>query len=165
MLIYLNRTGFNGLFRLNRQGAFNVPVGRYTNPRICDPEHLRVVAQALRFDGVTIERGSFEAALERVRKGDFVYCDPPYAPLSATASFAQYTAQGFSALDQLRLQRAVTAAFEAGRQRHRLELERAGDRSVVRERAGATRGTRDSARRGPAGDQLPGPTAAARSPS
>ena len=111
MLIYLNRTGFNGLFRLNRQGEFNVPVGRYVNPRICDAERLRAVAQAFSADGVTLECLSFANVLADARTGDFVYCDPPYAPISRTASFAQYTASGFTAFDQ--------GAAAAGRDRSR----------------------------------------------
>lgn len=110
MLIYLNRTGFNGLFRLNRRGEFNVPAGRYENPRICDHVHLRQVAHALQRDGVTIELESFEELLAHAGAGDFVYCDPPYAPLSKTANFANYTAGGFGAADQQRLQESVVAA-------------------------------------------------------
>src|SRR6185503_13613530 len=91
MLIFLNRTGFNGLFRLNRLGEFNVPAGRYRDPRICDPEHIRAVAAVLRRRGVAIEYRGFEDALGDAGKGDFVYCDPPYAPLSRTSSFASYT--------------------------------------------------------------------------
>ena len=63
MLIFLNRTGFNGLFRLNRSGAFNVPAGRYAEPRICDPAHLRTVAEAFRAPGVTLELSGFETVL------------------------------------------------------------------------------------------------------
>jgi DNA adenine methylase len=114
MLIYLNRTGFNGLFRLNRRGEFNVPAGRYANPRICDAEHLRAVATVLRDPHVVVERGSFERPLAAAGTGDFIYCDPPYAPLSRTASFANYTARGFSADDQTRLQQAVIAAARRG---------------------------------------------------
>lgn len=114
MLIYLNRTGFNGLFRLNRQGEFNVPAGRYVNPRICDAERLRTAAQAFSADGVTLECLSFASVLTDARAGDFIYCDPPYAPISRTASFAQYTASGFSAFDQERLQHAVIAAGRRG---------------------------------------------------
>lgn len=114
MLIYLNRTGFNGLFRLNRRGAFNVPVGRYANPTICDPRHLESVAAALRSSDVTLERGSFEAPLRTAGAGDFVYCDPPYAPLNETSRFAQYTAGGFGEADQERLQQAVIAAVRRG---------------------------------------------------
>jgi DNA adenine methylase len=114
MLIFLNRTGFNGLFRLNRQGGFNVPAGRYTNPRICDEAHLRSVATALASPGVTIALQSFDRTLDEAGAGDFVYCDPPYAPLSRTSSFANYTAAGFTAFDQRRLQQKVVAACKRG---------------------------------------------------
>ena len=114
MLIFLNRTGFNGLFRLNRQGGFNVPAGRYTNPRICDETHLRSVAAALASPGVTIALQSFDRTLDEAGAGDFVYCDPPYAPLSRTSSFANYTADGFTSFDQRRLQQKVVAACKRG---------------------------------------------------
>jgi DNA adenine methylase len=107
MLIYLNRTGFNGLFRLNAQGAFNVPAGRYDRPRIADRAKLARVAAALSGDGVSLIYGSFETALDVAAEGDFVYCDPPYAPLSRTASFTAYTAPGFDADAQRRLQQMV----------------------------------------------------------
>jgi DNA adenine methylase len=114
MLIFLNRTGFNGLFRLNRDGRFNVPAGRYAAPRICDPEHLRQVAATFRRRNVTIAYAPFDETLEGAGAGDFVYCDPPYAPLTRTASFASYTADGFTAFDQMRLQEAVIAACARG---------------------------------------------------
>jgi DNA adenine methylase len=114
MLIYLNRTGFNGLFRLNRRGEFNVPAGRYANPRISDPTHLRQVAASLRGHGVTMALESFEVSLARAAAGAFVYCDPPYAPLSKTAAFANYTADGFGPTDQERLRDAVIAAATRG---------------------------------------------------
>ena len=114
MLIFLNRTGFNGLFRLNRSGQFNVPAGRYRDPRICDEEHIRAVADVLRQPGVAIEHRGFEEAIGEAGKGDFVYCDPPYAPLSRTSSFANYTAAGFASLDQQRLLQAVVRACRRG---------------------------------------------------
>ena len=114
MLIYLNRTGFNGLFRLNKAGEFNVPVGRYTNPRIVADDHLHQVAAALRSRGVTLVQGSFEGALLEAGKGDFIYCDPPYAPVSRTACFANYTAKGFKRSDQMRLQHALIDAAKRG---------------------------------------------------
>jgi DNA adenine methylase len=114
MLIFLNRTGFNGLYRLNSRGEFNVPAGRYRDPRICDPAHLRSVAALLSTRGTTIEVSGFEATLADAGAGDFVYCDPPYAPLSRTASFAHYTAGGFTAFDQRRLQQAVIDASRRG---------------------------------------------------
>ena len=114
MLIFLNRTGFNGLFRLNRRGGFNVPAGRYTDPRICDETNIRSVAAALRQPRVSIELSTFDQTLAGTKRGDFVYCDPPYAPLSRTSSFAHYTAGGFTSFDQWRLQQAVMAACRRG---------------------------------------------------
>ena len=114
MFIYLNRTGFNGLFRLNRNGAFNVPAGRYADPRICDPGHVRSVARAFAAPGVTLEWMPFERALTDVKAGDFIYCDPPYAPVSRTAHFAHYTADGFSDTDQRRLLAALVAGVHRG---------------------------------------------------
>jgi DNA adenine methylase len=114
MLIFLNRTGFNGLYRLNSRGEFNVPAGRYEEPRICDPAHLRLVSNVLNRDGVRIDTAPFDVTLAEAGEGDFVYCDPPYAPLSKTASFAHYTAGGFTAFDQRRLQQAVVAACRRG---------------------------------------------------
>ena len=99
MLIYLNRTGFNGLFRLNSRGGFNVPIGRYKNPQICDADNLRAVAAALRTN-VTLAHDNFESVLTHAKCGDFVYFDPPYAPLTRTALFTSYTATGFSLADQ-----------------------------------------------------------------
>jgi DNA adenine methylase len=114
MLIYLNRTGFNGLFRLNASGGFNVPAGRYERPRISDREKLLRVAEALAAPGVRLILGSFESALDVAAEGDFLYFDPPYAPLSATSNFTSYTSQRFSAGDQQRLQRVVFALVRRG---------------------------------------------------
>ena len=114
MLIYLNRTGFNGLFRLNAEGLFNVPAGRYANPQICDAENLRSVAATLAGPSVEIRQGVFEAVLEQVRDGDFVYFDPPYAPVSRTALFTSYTATGFSQKAQHCLQRVVIELASRG---------------------------------------------------
>jgi DNA adenine methylase len=114
MLIYLNRTGFNGLFRLNARGEFNVPAGRYEAPRIYDADHVRAVARALQSPGVNIEWASFEGGLESASEGDFLYCDPPYAPLTSTARFTSYTAKGFTSADHGRLQAHVIAAAHRG---------------------------------------------------
>lgn len=114
MLIYLNRTGFNGLFRLNASGAFNVPAGRYQRPTICDRAKLQRVAEALGSPRVRLVWGSFEVAEEIATAGDFLYFDPPYAPLSATASFTSYTATPFTSDDQVRLQRMAVALARRG---------------------------------------------------
>jgi DNA adenine methylase len=114
MFIYLNRTGFNGLFRLNAAGGFNVPAGRYANPQICDEANLRAVAHLLRGAHVRVKYDSFESVLDQSRSGDFVYFDPPYAPLSATANFTGYTASGFTDDDQRRLQRVAIDLAQRG---------------------------------------------------
>lgn len=107
MLIYLNRTGFNGLFRVNSRGDFNVPAGRYGNVRICDPDNLRQLAEALQRPGLTLDVARFDDALAGCGAGDFVYLDPPYAPISRTAQFTSYTARGFGVDEQARLQQLV----------------------------------------------------------
>jgi len=114
MFIYLNRTGFNGLYRLNSRGEFNVPAGRYINPRICDADNIRAVATVLRTRGVKVGYDGFESVLKRARKGDLLYFDPPYAPLSDTSNFTGYTAFGFSNDDQRRLQAVVIELAERG---------------------------------------------------
>jgi DNA adenine methylase len=114
MFLYLNRTGYNGLFRLNARGDFNVPPGRYVNPRICDAANLRAVARALGRPGIHLRHGGFETTTSACGSGDFVYLDPPYAPLSATASFTSYTAGRFSHLDQRRLQETVIQLSHRG---------------------------------------------------
>jgi len=114
MLVYLNRTGFNGLFRLNSKGLFNVPLGRYSNPRICDTENLRKVAAVLSAKTISIKQVRYVKGLAAAKEGDFVYLDPPYAPLSATAQFTSYTSQGFSTADQQQLQRTVIRLARKG---------------------------------------------------
>ena len=99
--VYLNRTGFNGLYRVNRSGRFNVPFGRYKDPLIRDEDNLRACSEALR--GVELVCGDFAEAARRAERGDLVYFDPPYVPLSSTASFTAYTADGFGPTDQERL--------------------------------------------------------------
>ncbi len=92
-LVFLNRTCFNGLYRVNRQGRFNTPIGRYRQPLICDAENLlRVQAVLQRVD---LRVGDYHDVLDQVDAHTFVYCDPPYRPLSATASFTAYAANAF----------------------------------------------------------------------
>ncbi len=101
-LIYLNKTCYNGLYRENSQGHFNVPVGNYKNPAICDAPLLRSASTALQI--ADIQTFSFEALLERqLSARDFVYFDPPYHPISSTSSFTGYSRHGFKGADQARL--------------------------------------------------------------
>ena len=100
-IIYLNKTCYNGLYRENSKGRFNVPCGRYKNPNICDEENLRAVAKTLK--GVDIEPRSFTAVLETSKRNDLVYFDPPYNPLSKTAGFTSYSREGFGAEAQVEL--------------------------------------------------------------
>jgi DNA adenine methylase len=100
-LIYLNKTGFNGLYRVNRANRFNVPFGRYSNPTICDEINLRRCAAALANAELLI--ADFEVAVSRAKRGDFAYFDPPYVPLSITSSFTSYTSHGFGRDEQKRL--------------------------------------------------------------
>ena len=99
--IYLNKTGFNGLYRVNRKGEFNVPFGRYDNPLICDEPNLRAASHALKKTKLVI--GDFEKAVKSAEAGDLVYCDPPYVPVSATSDFTSYTKEKFGPVEQERL--------------------------------------------------------------
>ena len=114
MLIYLNRTGYNGLFRLNSRGMFNVPHGRYAQPRICDADNLRRVSASLTGLAADIGHRPFCNVLASARKGDFIYFDPPYAPLSRTSRFTAYTSDGFVPADQERLQQVVVQLAARG---------------------------------------------------
>ncbi len=99
--IYLNKTGFNGLYRVNSKNEFNVPFGRYVKPNICDEANLRRCATVLA--GAEIRLEDFEKATQQAERGDLVYFDPPYVPLSATSSFTSYTSNGFGSEEQQRL--------------------------------------------------------------
>lgn len=97
-LIYLNRTCFNGLYRVNARGGFNVPYGKHKNPTICNEPGLRAASVALQ--GAAISHRSYAAVLEEARPGDFLYFDPPYHPRNATANFTSYTADSFCERNQ-----------------------------------------------------------------
>jgi len=99
--IYLNKTAFNGLYRVNSKGGFNVPFGRYENPKILDEENLLLVNRALQKDA--LYKGDFTVVLNNAKAGDLVYFDPPYAPVSKTANFTGYTKYCFGGEDQKRL--------------------------------------------------------------
>lgn len=100
-MIYLNKTCFNGLYRVNKKGQFNVPFGRYKNPTICDESNLRKVSKTLR--KVAIKCRSFEFVSDVAKSGDLVYFDPPHIPETETANFTSYTDCGFNMDDQNRL--------------------------------------------------------------
>ena len=99
--IYLNRTCFNGLYRVNSQGQFNVPFGNYKNPRIVDENNLLNCSELLK--NTEIKCADFSEILTKVKKGDFVYFDPPYVPLNETSSFTSYTKDGFDMDMQFKL--------------------------------------------------------------
>lgn len=105
LFIFLNKTCYNGLYRVNQAGAFNVPVGSYKNPKIFDLENLALASQALQ--GAEIVCADFEQAREFIDNDTFVYFDPPYRPLSYTSNFTSYTENGFNDQEQIRLARFV----------------------------------------------------------
>lgn len=100
-LIYLNKTCYNGLFRTNKSGEFNVPFGRFANPRVVDPEKLRVAAGLL--SRAKLKHATFDDLVKDAEPDDMIYLDPPYDPISKTSSFAGYAEGGFGREDQQRL--------------------------------------------------------------
>lgn len=111
-MIFLNKTCFNGLWRVNRRGQFNVPFGDYKNPKILDEDNLHAVSAALQ--GVDIQLRPFDGVIAQARRGDFIYMDPPYHPVSATSSFTSYGADDFKPDDQRRLADAFRALDAKG---------------------------------------------------
>ena len=112
LLLYLNRTGFNGLYRENSDGEFNVPVGNYANPDWVQAERVRAASEALR--DTAIRNEDFEYVRETAAEGDLVYFDPPYQPVSTTADFTDYHAEGFDRDDQRRLRDLAVDLDETG---------------------------------------------------
>jgi DNA adenine methylase len=111
-LIYLNKTGYNGLYRVNSKGGFNVPYGRYKRPKIYDPERLAHAASYLQ--DVTIRVADFEEACAEAKRGDAVYLDPPYLPLSKTASFSAYHSEAFGMPEHQRLAKVFAKLLRRG---------------------------------------------------
>lgn len=111
--IYLNKTCYNGLYRENRRGQFNVPFGHYKRPKICDAPRLQASSQALQ--GVQLKVADFDEAVSQSRPGDFIYFDPPYHPLSPTSNFTGYHRTGFSEADQRRLAATFSRLAATGR--------------------------------------------------
>lgn len=112
LMIFLNKTCFNGLFRVNKKGLFNVPMGSYKNPMICDEENLRAVSEKLR--NVTIVCGDYRESADFIDEGTFVYFDPPYRPISDTASFTAYTENLFNDEEQIELAKFVDDMHRKG---------------------------------------------------
>jgi len=110
--IYLNRTCFNGLYRVNQRGEFNVPVGDYKNPTICDVDNLYAASEPLR--GVPVDPYEFQVTVIGAKRGDAVYFDPPYAPVSKTSNFTAYSAGGFGPDDQERLRDVAKRLIDRG---------------------------------------------------
>ncbi|MFC7194456.1 DNA adenine methylase [Halosimplex aquaticum] len=112
LLLYLNRTCYNGLYRENSDGGFNVPIGRYADPDWVQAERVRTASRALA--GTDIRNGDFSYVLDVADPGDLVYFDPPYEPMSPTADFAEYSAEGFGREDQQRLLDVASELDERG---------------------------------------------------
>ncbi|HHG7761428.1 TPA: DNA adenine methylase [Streptococcus pneumoniae] len=113
-ILYMLRVDFNGLYRVNSKNQFNVPYGRYKNPKIVDEELISAISVYLNNNQLEIKMGDFEKAIVDVRTGDFVYFDPPYIPLSETSAFTSYTHEGFSFADQVRLRDAFKRLSDTG---------------------------------------------------
>jgi len=112
--IYLNKTCFNGLYRVNSKGYFNVPFGRYKNPDYINEEVLRAVHKYLNENKIEILNTDFELAVEGAQEGDFIYFDPPYDPISKTSSFTSYSKESFGKSEQLRLRDTFIRLYEKG---------------------------------------------------
>lgn len=112
LMIFLNKTCFNGLFRVNRKGEFNVPMGKYKNPKICDEENLRAISSKL--NNVEIVYGDYTESEDFIDSNTFVYFDPPYRPLTETASFTSYTEGMFNDKNQLELAAYFTRLNKKG---------------------------------------------------
>ena len=112
--IYLNKTCYNGLFRVNKSGEFNAPFGNYKNPNIVNENTLRAVSEYFNRANIIFTCQDFEAALQSAEKGDFVYLDPPYDPVSETASFTEYDKGGFDRGEQIRLKKVCDKLNEKG---------------------------------------------------
>ena len=113
-ILYMLRVDFNGLYRVNSKNQFNVPYGRYKNPKIVDEELIFAISVYLNNNQLEIKTGDFEKAVLDVQPGDFVYFDPPYIPLSETSAFTSYTHEGFSYDDQVRLRDTFKKLSDTG---------------------------------------------------
>ncbi|MCT6890374.1 MAG: DNA adenine methylase [Lactobacillus sp.] len=113
-ILYMLRVDFNGMYRVNKKGQFNVPYGRYKNPKVANSENIMAVSQYFNDSDINILNEDFSKAVSNATKGDFVYFDPPYIPLSETSSFTAYTEDGFEKSDQIRLADQFFSLAEKG---------------------------------------------------
>ena len=113
-IIYLNKTCFNGLFRVNSQGQFNVPYGDHKNPIVADEVVIRAISKYLNENKIEITNQDFEESVSKARKGDFIYFDPPYDPVSNSSSFTGYDLSGFGRNEQQRLQKVSKNLIDKG---------------------------------------------------
>ena len=104
-IIYLNKTCYNGLYRVNSSGYFNSPYGKYKNPNIVNAPTIRAMSKYFNDNDITLLQGDYKEALKKARKGSFVYLDPPYMPISSSANFTSYTENGFGYQQQEELKK------------------------------------------------------------
>lgn len=114
LMLYLNKTCYNGLYRVNSEGEFNVPWGRYENPHIYDEENIREVCKVLRESEAVLKCCDYQSAVVGAKANDFVYLDPPYQPISATSWFTQYTSDSFAIEDQRKLAKTFNSLDATG---------------------------------------------------
>ncbi|MDQ5951169.1 MAG: adenine methylase [Patescibacteria group bacterium] len=112
LFIFLNKTGYNGMYRENASGKFNIPFGKRLKPIICDSDNLTQVSNVLK--QIDIKCGSYDKALKEAKSGDFIYFDPPYEPLNRTSSFTEYQAGGFVQDDQRKLSKVFKKLSDKG---------------------------------------------------
>lgn len=113
-IIYLNKTCYNGLYRVNSAGQFNSPYGKYKNPKIVDSTTIKAMSKFLNQKGIKICQGDYKEVLKGLRKGAFVYLDPPYMPISSSSSFTGYTEGGFSYQKQVELKQECDKLAKKG---------------------------------------------------
>ena len=112
--IYLNKVSYNGLYRVNKKNQFNVPYGNYKNPNICDSQNIKNVSRVLNENDISITSEDFSYVLDYAKRGDLVYFDPPYDPLSKTSSFKEYHSVGFDKKEQTRLKEVCDILVSRG---------------------------------------------------